>query len=158
MPGPVEVRALLQRVQRAAVRIAGEEVGVIDAGVLALVGFAPDDTLAQVEALVERMLRYRLFSDAGGRMNRSLEDTGGGLLLVSQFTLLADTRKGLRPSFTPAASPEQARVLYEHMVASARGRHRSVATGVFGADMQVELVNDGPVTLLLESPAATGSA
>jgi len=146
------MRGLLQRVRRAAVHVAAVEVGAIGPGVLLLVGFAPDDTPARAEALLDRVLHYRLFADAEGRMNHSLVDTGGGLLIVSQFTLLADTRKGLRPSFTPAAPPAQARALYDHLVATARARHRPVATGVFGADMQVELINDGPVTLLLDVP------
>lgn len=146
------MRGLLQRVRRAAVRVAEEEVGAIAAGVLLLVGFAPDDTPERAEVLLDRVLRYRLFADAEGRMNRSLVDTGGGLLIVSQFTLLADTRKGLRPSFTPAAPPAQARALYDHLVAVAQARHQPVASGVFGADMQIELVNDGPVTLLLDVP------
>ena len=146
------MRGLLQRVQRASVRIAGEEVGAIDRGTLLLVGFAPDDTPERTDTLLDRVLRYRLFADAEGRMNRSLVDIGGGLLIVSQFTLLADTRKGLRPSFTPAAAPVQAQALYDHLVAAARARHRPVASGIFAADMQVELINDGPVTLLLEVP------
>lgn len=153
-----EVRGLLQRVRRAAVCVAGLEVGAIGAGVLLLVGFAPDDTPERAEALLDRVLRYRLFADASGRMNLSLEDTGGGLLIVSQFTLLADTRKGLRPSFAPAAAPEHARALYGHLVALARSRHGPVAAGEFGADMQVELVNDGPVTLLLDMPAQARSS
>ena len=146
------MRGLLQRVRRAAVRVAGVEMGAIGPGVLLLVGFAPDDTPARAEALLDRVLRYRLFADAEGRMNRSLVDTGGGLLIVSQFTLLADTRKGLRPSFGPAAPPAQAQALYDHFVAAAGARHQPVASGLFGADMQVELVNDGPVTLLLDVP------
>lgn len=146
------MRGLLQRVRHAAVHVAEEEVGAIAAGMLLLVGFAPDDTPQRAEALLDRVLRYRLFADAEGRMNRSLVDTGGGLLIVSQFTLLADTRKGLRPSFTPAAPPEQAQALYDHLVAVARARHQPVASGLFGADMQVELVSDGPVTLLLDVP------
>jgi len=146
------MRGLLQRVRRAAVRVAEEEIGAIDTGILLLVGFAPEDTPERADTLLDRVLRYRLFADAEGRMNRSLLDIGGGLLIVSQFTLLADTRKGLRPSFTPAAAPAQARALYVHLVAAARGRHCPVASGIFAADMQVELVNDGPVTLLLEIP------
>jgi len=146
------MRGLLQRVRRAAVRVAEEEIGAIDTGILLLVGFAPEDTPERADTLLDRVLRYRLFADAEGRMNRSLLDIGGGLLIVSQFTLLADTRKGLRPSFTPAAAPAQARALYDHLVAAARGRHCPVASGIFAADMQVELVNDGPVTLLLEIP------
>lgn len=146
------MRGLLQRVRRAAVRVDDQEVGAITAGVLLLVGFAPADTPEHAETLLERVLRYRLFADLEGRMNRSLVDTGGGLLIVSQFTLLADTRKGLRPSFTPAAPPAHAKVLYDHLVATARQRHRPVASGIFAADMQIELINDGPVTLLLDVP------
>lgn len=146
------MRGLLQRVRRAAVQVAGVEVGAIAAGVLLLVGFAPDDTPERADTLLDRVLRYRLFADAEGRMNRSLVDAGGGLLIVSQFTLLADTRKGLRPSFTPAAPPAQAQALYDHLLASAQARHHPVASGIFGTDMQVELINDGPVTLLLDVP------
>lgn len=144
------MRGLLQRVRRAAVAVDGVEVGAIPQGVLLLLGIAPTDTAASADALLDRVLRYRLFPDAQGRMNLSLADSGGGLLIVSQFTLMADTRKGLRPSFTPAAPPAQAERLYDHFIARARVRHAPVACGVFGADMQVELVNDGPVTLLLE--------
>lgn len=146
------MRGLLQRVRHASVRVAGEEVGAIATGILLLVGFAPDDTPERADTLLDRVLRCRLFADAEGRMNRSLVDIGGGLLIVSQFTLLADTRKGLRPSFTPAAAPAQAQALYDHLVATALARHRPVASGIFAADMQVELINDGPVTLLLEVP------
>jgi D-tyrosyl-tRNA(Tyr) deacylase len=144
------VRGLLQRVRRAAVAVDGAEVGAIQQGVLLLLGIAHADTVASADTLLDRVLRYRLFPNAHGRMNLSLADIGGGLLIVSQFTLMADTRKGLRPSFTPAAPPEQAERLYDHFIARARVRHAQVACGVFGADMQVELVNDGPVTLLLE--------
>lgn len=144
------MRGLLQRVRRAAVVVEGVEVGAIQRGVLLFLGIARADTPTQADALLERVLRYRLFPDAEQRMNLSLADTGGGLLVVSQFTLMADTRKGLRPSFTPAAAPDQAEALYRHFVARAQQRHAPVACGVFGADMQVELVNDGPVTLLLE--------
>ncbi|MBK6962238.1 MAG: D-tyrosyl-tRNA(Tyr) deacylase [Gammaproteobacteria bacterium] len=144
------MRGLLQRVRRAAVVAGGAEVGAIQQGVLLLVGIAPADTVASADTLLDRVLRYRLFPDAQGRMNLSLADIGGGLLIVSQFTLMADTRKGLRPSFTPAAPPELAERLYNHFVARAQERHAPVACGVFGADMQVALVNDGPVTLLLE--------
>jgi len=115
-----------------------------------LLGIAHADTVASADTLLDRVLRYRLFPDAQERMNLSLADIGGGLLIVSQFTLMADTRKGLRPSFTPAAPPEQAERLYNHFVARARARHAPVACGVFGAALQVELVNDGPVTLLLD--------
>lgn len=144
------MRGLLQRVRRAAVAVDGVEVGAIQQGVLLLLGIAPTDTVASADTLLDRVLRYRLFPDGQGRMNLSLADSGGGLLIVSQFTLMADTRKGLRPSFTPAAPPEQAERLYDHFIAQARVRHAPVACGVFGAEMQVELVNDGPVTLLLE--------
>ncbi|MGB5145545.1 MAG: D-aminoacyl-tRNA deacylase [Porticoccaceae bacterium] len=144
------MRGLLQRVRRAAVAVDGAEVGAIQQGVLLLLGIAHADTAASADTLLDRVLRYRLFPDAQERMNLSLADIGGGLLIVSQFTLMADTRKGLRPSFTPAAPPEQAERLYDHFIARARARHAPVACGVFGADMQVELVNDGPVTLLLE--------
>ena len=144
------MRGLLQRVRRAAVAVDGAEVGAIQQGVLLLLGMAHADTVASADTLLDRVLRYRLFPDAQERMNLSLADIGGGLLIVSQFTLMADTRKGLRPSFTPAAPPEQAERLYDHFIARARACHAPVACGVFGADMQVELVNDGPVTLLLE--------
>lgn len=144
------MRGLLQRVRRAAVAVDGVQVGAIQQGVLLLLGIAHTDTVASADTLLDRVLRYRLFPDGQGRMNLSLADSGGGLLIVSQFTLMADTRKGLRPSFTPAAPPEQAERLYDHFIAQARVRHAPVACGVFGADMQVELVNDGPVTLLLE--------
>lgn len=144
------MRGLLQRVRRAAVAVDGAEVGAIQQGVLLLLGIAHTDTVASADTLLDRVLRYRLFPDGQGHMNLSLADSGGGLLIVSQFTLMADTRKGLRPSFTPAAPPEQAERLYDHFIARARVRHAPVACGVFGADMQVELVNDGPVTLLLE--------
>lgn len=144
------MRGLLQRVRRAAVAVDGVQVGAIQQGVLLLLGIAHTDTVASADTLLDRVLRYRLFPDGQGRMNLSLADSGGGLLIVSQFTLMADTRKGLRPSFTPAAPPEQAERLYDHFIAKARARHAPVACGVFGADMQVELVNDGPVTLLLE--------
>lgn len=144
------MRGLLQRVRRAAVAVDGAEVGAIQQGVLLLLGIAHADTVASADTLLDRVLRYRLFPDVQERMNLSLADIGGGLLIVSQFTLMADTRKGLRPSFTPAAPPEQAERLYDHFIARARARHAPVACGVFGADMRVELVNDGPVTLLLD--------
>lgn len=111
----------------------------------------PQDNESAAKRLLERMLGYRVFADDEGRMNRSLQDTGGGLLLVPQFTLAADTRKGMRPSFTAAASPEHGQALFEYLVAQARGLHPRVASGHFGADMQVSLVNDGPVTFWLET-------
>jgi D-tyrosyl-tRNA(Tyr) deacylase len=143
--------SLLQRVTSASVSVAGDAVGAIDAGLLVLVAVEPDDGEAQVQRMCERLLGYRVFADEAGRMNRSLAETGGGLLLVPQFTLAADTRKGMRPSFTTAASPEDGRRWFERLVEVARGRHPGVATGRFGAHMQVRLVNDGPVTILLRS-------
>ena len=141
--------ALLQRAARAHVVVDGQTVGEIGAGLLVLLCAERGDTMRQGETLLARILAYRMFPDDAGRMNRSLADTGGGLLLVPQFTLAADTRSGLRPSFTPAAPPDEARRLFDEMVARAMVLHRPVATGVFGADMQVHLVNDGPVTFWL---------
>jgi D-tyrosyl-tRNA(Tyr) deacylase len=143
------VIALLQRAARAHVVVDGQTVGEIGAGLLVLLCAERGDTMRQGETLLARILAYRMFPDDAGRMNRSLADTGGGLLLVPQFTLAADTRSGLRPSFTPAAPPDEARRLFDEMVARAMVLHRPVATGVFGADMQVHLVNDGPVTFWL---------
>lgn len=151
--------ALIQRVLEASVSVDGEEVGRIGPGILALVGVERGDGPAQAGRLAERVLGYRVFEDESGRMNRSLSDTGGGLLLVPQFTLAADTRKGMRASFTPAADPEAGRDLFGILVETARTRHRDVATGRFGAHMQVALVNDGPVTFWLRAnpvDAATG--
>ena len=145
--------ALLQRVREASVRVGGETVAAIGPGLLVLAAVEREDTEAQAERLAERIVGYRVFDDADGRMNRSLADTGGGLLLVSQFTLAADTRKGLRPSFTPAADPADGERLFAALVAAAQRRHAPVATGRFGANMQVALVNDGPVTLWLEARA-----
>jgi len=142
---------LLQRVSRAEVRIGGEIVGQIGAGLLVLVGVQREDGAAQVERLLERLLTYRVFPDDAGRMNRSLRDTGGGLLLVPQFTLAADTDKGTRAGFSRAAEPDQARALFETLLARAQAQHADVAAGRFGADMQVGLVNDGPVTFWLEA-------
>lgn len=142
---------LLQRVTQARVDVGGETVAAIQAGLLVLVGIQKADDEAAAARLLTRLLGYRVFADEAGRMNRSLADTGGGLLLVSQFTLAADTRSGARPSFSAAAPPEQARALYAHLVGLARERHPEVASGVFGADMQVSLSNDGPVTFWLTS-------
>lgn len=146
--------ALLQRVTGASVRVDGETLGEIGAGVLALIGVERGDTEAQAARLLERILGYRLFEDAAGRMNQSLRDVGGGLLLVPQFTLAADTRKGMRASFTPAADPQTGRALFEVLLERARAEHPRVATGRFGAHMQVSLVNDGPVTFWIQVPAA----
>ena len=143
---------LIQRVTRARVLVDGEVVGAIDAGLLAFVGLEPEDGDPQVERMADRLLGYRVFADAEGRMNRSLGDTGGGLLLVSQFTLAADTRSGMRPGFSTAAPPEVAEPGFNRLVARCRERHAGrVETGRFGAHMDVELVNDGPVTFLLRA-------
>jgi D-tyrosyl-tRNA(Tyr) deacylase len=143
------VIALLQRVARAHVEVGGSNVGAIGRGLAVMVCAERGDGGRQADALLARLLAYRVFGDAQGRMNRSLADTGGGLLLVPQFTLAADTRSGLRPSFTPAAPPAEARRLYDYFVSRARAVHPQVETGIFGADMQVSLVNDGPVTFWL---------
>lgn len=144
--------ALIQRVTEARVTVDDACVGAIGAGLLALVGVEPGDGPAQVAKLGERLLRYRVFGDEAGRMNRSLADTGGGLLLVSQFTLAADTRSGLRPSFSSAAAPEEAERIFGELIAYCREHHHNaVETGRFGANMQVSLVNDGPVTFLLRA-------
>jgi D-aminoacyl-tRNA deacylase len=145
------VIALLQRVTQARVEIAGELRASIQKGLLVLVGVKPADTESNASKLLERLLKYRVFSDDAGKMNLSLTEIGGGLLLVPQFTLAADTRHGLRPGFSTAAPPEQGRRLFEALVAAAHAHHAPVASGVFGADMQVTLTNDGPVTLWLET-------
>lgn len=142
---------LLQRVTRARVEVAGETVGAIGRGLLVLVGVQRGDTPARAERLAQRLLGYRVFPDPAGRMNLSLRDIDGGLLLVPQFTLAADTRKGTRASFTPAAPPDEGQRLFDELVARVHSAHPRVATGRFGADMQVSLVNDGPVTFWLES-------
>ncbi|MCC4585935.1 D-tyrosyl-tRNA(Tyr) deacylase [Xanthomonas melonis] len=142
--------ALIQRVSRAAVTVDGQVIGRIGPGLLALVGVEPGDGDAQIRRLAERLLGYRVFSDQDGKMNRSLADTGGGLLLVSQFTLAADTRSGNRPGFSTAAPPEEAERAFNQLVGICREKHRGgVETGQFGAHMVVDLVNDGPVTFLL---------
>lgn len=143
--------SLIQRVTRASVVVEGDTIGAIGPGLLALVGLEPGDGEPQILRMAERLLGYRVFSDAQGRMNRSVADTGGGLLLVSQFTLAADTRSGMRPSFTTAAAPDQAERGFNRLVEVCRQRHAGVETGRFGAHMVVELVNDGPVTFLLRT-------
>lgn len=143
--------ALIQRVRSASVQIDEQIVGQIGSGLLALIGIQKEDEHEHAERLLEKILAYRVFPDDQDRMNRSLRDTGGGLLLVSQFTLAADTRKGTRPSFSSAAAPDHALALFEHFVGRARVAHPLVQTGRFGADMQVSLVNDGPVTFWLET-------
>lgn len=151
--------AVLQRVREARVSIEGETVGEIGQGLMVLVCAEKGDTGAEAMRLLARMLKLRIFSDAAGKMNLSLQDVGGGLLLVSQFTLAADTRSGNRPGFSAAAAPEDGRRLYDHLVDLARAAHPVVATGRFGADMQVFLVNDGPVTIpLTVRPAAPAAA
>ena len=144
--------ALIQRVGRASVRIEGAVVGAIGPGLLVLVCAEQGDTSAQADKLLSKILKLRIFSDAQGKMNRCVQDLDGaglhgGLLVVSQFTLAADTSGGNRPSFTQAAAPALGRMLYDYFVQQARAAHSEVATGVFGADMQVELVNDGPITI-----------
>lgn len=142
---------LLQRVKHAQVRIQGEAVGAIEQGLLVFVGVQHGDDEARVDKLLRRLLGYRVFPDADDKMNLSLGDVGGGLLLVSQFTLAADTGKGMRPSFSSAAPPADGERLFNYLVAQARQTHPRVETGRFGADMQVSLLNDGPVTFWLET-------
>ncbi len=144
--------ALIQRVSRASVEVDDQVVGRINAGLLALVAIEPGDDEARCRRMAERLLGYRIFADGDGKMNRSLTDTGGGLLLVSQFTLAADTAKGMRPSFTTAAPPAEAERGFNQLVAICREKHLAgVETGRFGAHMVVSLVNDGPVTFLLRT-------
>ena len=143
--------ALLQRVSRAEVSVAGLSIGAIGRGLLVLLGVQPTDTPREASILLERVLDYRIFADAAGRMNLSLRDIQGGLLLVPQFTLATDTTRGLRPSFTSAAPPALAEELFDYLKEQASARYGSVAAGRFGADMQVSLVNDGPATFWLET-------
>ncbi|MGH8120133.1 MAG: D-aminoacyl-tRNA deacylase [Gammaproteobacteria bacterium] len=142
---------LLQRVTRAAVEVDQKIIARIDRGLLVLIGVEKEDTQAQADRLLERLLGYRVFPDRDGKMNLSLKDIGGGLLLVPQFTLPADTHKGMRPSFSSAAPPEQGREMFAYLLKEAQARHQPVAVGVFGADMQVTLTNDGPVTFWLKT-------
>ncbi len=142
--------ALLQRVTQASVSVEGQEIGRIQKGLMVLVCAERDDTEKEAQALLTKLLTYRVFSDAAGKMNLNLEQADGALLLVPQFTLAADTRSGTRPSFTPAAPPDVAKKLFDYFVASAREAHAIVETGRFGADMQVSLTNDGPVTFWLQ--------
>ncbi len=146
------MKAVIQRAKASAVTVDGLEVGRIGRGLLVLLGAARDDTTDDADYMVEKILRLRIFEDDAGRMNRSLLDVGGALLVVSQFTLYGDCRKGRRPSFIQAAPPETAEALYEYFVAQTRERGVSVETGRFRAMMDVTLVNDGPVTLIVESP------
>jgi D-aminoacyl-tRNA deacylase len=142
---------LLQRVSRAQVEVSGKTVGSIGPGLLVLVGVRPSDDEGSAQRLLDRLLQYRVFPDAAGKMNLSLIQAKGELLLVPQFTLAADTAKGLRPGFSTAAAPEQGRALFDHLVRCAREKIATVQTGQFGAHMQVSLINDGPVTIWLES-------
>tara|TARA_B110000914_G_scaffold62424_1_gene54313 strand:- start:333 stop:770 length:438 start_codon:yes stop_codon:yes gene_type:complete len=142
---------LVQRVSSASVSIEGSITGEIGQGILLLLGVQKNDSKADAEKLLQKILSYRIFSDDEGKMNLSLSDVSGGLLIVSQFTLAADTKKGLRPSFSAAAKPDQAEFLYDHFVAQAAKIHPITQNGIFGANMQVSLCNDGPVTFMLSS-------
>ena len=148
--------ALVQRVSQARVVVDGEAIGAIGEGVLALIGVEKGDTEAQARRLLERVLGYRIFADAEGKMNRSVADKAGGLLLVPQFTLAADTRKGSRPGFSSAAQPAEGEKLFDLLLGLARASHSPVETGRFGADMKVSLVNDGPVTFWLQVKPGRG--
>lgn len=141
---------LLQRVTTASVSVDGDNIGQINQGLMVLVGVEKNDTEAKADRLLDRLLGYRVFPDQAGKMNLSVKDIHGGLLLVPQFTLPADTRKGMRPSFSSAATPQLGRELFDYLVTTAKSKHGDVATGSFGADMQVSLVNDGPVTFWLQ--------
>ncbi len=146
---------LLQRVTQAGVVVDGETVGAVGRGLMVLVCAERGDSEREADALLKKLLAYRVFPDAAGKMNLSVADVGGGLLLVPQFTLAADTQSGTRPSFTPAAAPALANTLFDYFASQARALHADVATGRFGADMQVSLVNDGPVTFWLQVRPAT---
>jgi D-tyrosyl-tRNA(Tyr) deacylase len=150
------VIGLLQRVSSAQVTVAGGVIGAIDRGLVVLLGVERGDGARHADRLLERLLGYRVFADIHGRMNFSVSDSGGGLLLVPQFTLAADTRKGMRPSFTPAAAPEEGARLFDYFVNRARAAHPRVAAGQFGADMQVTLTNDGPATFILRVAPGDG--
>ena len=144
------MKALIQRVNQACVRINGQAVGTIDQGLLVFLAVQHDDSQDCSDRLLEKILNYRVFSDQQGKMNLNVQQIQGQLLIVSQFTLAADTQKGLRPSFSSAATPTAAKQLYDYFVTQAELRYARIATGEFGADMKVELINDGPVTFLLE--------
>ena len=149
--------ALIQRVASASVAVDNQVIGAVERGVLALVGVERGDTQAEAARLVERVLGYRIFADAAGKMNLSLKDVGGGLLAVPQFTLVADTNSGTRPSFSSGASPQDGERLFNEFVSLARKAHPKVETGQFGADMKVSLLNDGPVTFWLQAPPKPSS-
>lgn len=144
------MRALIQRVKCAKVEVNQQIVGQIEQGLLVFVGLGKTDTLQSSDKLLKKILAYRVFNDDTGRMNLNVQQVGGGLLLVSQFTLMAETKKGLRPDFGPAMPPDDAKQLFAQLVAQAKSMYSNVQTGEFGADMQVSLVNDGPVTFMLE--------
>ncbi|SHI18166.1 D-aminoacyl-tRNA deacylase [Desulfosporosinus lacus] len=145
------MRSVVQRVKRASVTVNGEKVGIIAAGLLVLLAVGQEDGADDISWMIEKIVGLRIFEDQGGKMNCSVQDTGGEILVVSQFTLYGDCRKGKRPSFTAAAPPEQAKDLFERSVAGMRSYGIKVETGIFQAEMDVELVNDGPVTILLDS-------
>ncbi|MBQ0783381.1 MAG: D-tyrosyl-tRNA(Tyr) deacylase [Amphritea sp.] len=145
------MKALIQRVQSASVDIEGQRKGEIGPGILLLLGVEKTDTEASADKLLQKILNYRIFADTDGKMNLNLQQREGGLLIVSQFTLVADTTKGLRPGFSKGASPAHGEALYDHFVQQAHILHPDIATGQFGANMQVNLTNDGPVTFILES-------
>jgi len=144
------MKVLIQRVKSASVQVQGENISAINQGLLAFIGIEKHDTEEIADKLLHKLLHYRVFADVEGKMNLSVQDISGGLLLVSQFTLAADTKKGLRPSFSSAAIPEQAKNIYQYFVIQAKQQHKKVESGIFAADMQVSLINDGPVTFLLE--------
>ena len=144
------MRALLQRVSEASVTVNGENIGAIGKGLMVLLAMQRGDNQMIADRLLDKLMTYRVFSDADDKMNLNVQQVEGGLLLVSQFTLAADTQKGARPSFSSAAAPAEAEVLYDYFVAQAKARYGEVASGEFAADMQVALINDGPVTFLLE--------
>ena len=149
----MSLRALIQRVTQASVTVNGERIGEIGSGLMVLLAVQRGDTQALAGRLLDKLLSYRVFSDVNNKMNLNVQEVEGGLLIVSQFTLAADTQKGARPSFSSAAAPADAEALYDYFVAQAKARYAEVATGEFAADMQVALVNDGPVTFLLEVKA-----
>ena len=144
------MKALIQRVTQAKVEVAGSCIGAIDNGILLLLGVEKTDTTACVDRMLKKILNYRIFSDSDGKMNLSLDNINGGLLIVSQFTLVAQTNKGSRPGFSAGASPEHGQFIYNDFVTKAKGAHSDIASGEFGADMQISLVNDGPVTFMFE--------
>ena len=144
------MKVLIQRVKNASVTVDGSTIGSIDQGILAFVGIEKHDTTSQLEKMANKMLAYRIFPDHDEKMNLSVQDIKGGILAISQFTLAADTKKGLRPSFSSACPPSEAEPLFDQFLTLLRGKHPIVETGIFGADMKVSLLNDGPVTFLLE--------